>query len=397
MKARMVRILLSALAARRGGGIAYVRNIMAHFPDQPGLRLSVLAHRREFGDMASDDRIEWIAAPRWAGPAIPRFLIGFVYFRFIWQRRREFDVLFNTGGSFDVSLPRPVKRVISFQNMLPFDLEARRRYPPGWMRIRHWLLWYVQGWAIRRADFVIFISDHGRRVADKRVGPRRGGSAVIRHGVARSHAPLDAEIAERLPNRFVLYLSAIEPYKAQLELLEAWALARRSGSLSEKLVLAGPAYPPYARRVSEAILRLRLESEVVLLGPVAQEQVFDLAARASLNLFLSTCENCPVTLLELMSVGRPLLISSREPMPELGGPELAYVDPLDPQKVAAAIENLLGDDIARAATAETAAERASMFRWDQCATATWQAIQTLIEQRAPRRAPSSGASLATDR
>ena len=94
-------------------------------------------------------------------------------------------------------------------------------------------------------------------------------------------------------------------------------------------MLAGPEYPRYAIEVRDAIARLGLERDVVLLGKVAHDQVSDLTRRAILNLFLSSCENCPNILLELMAIGTPLLVSAREPMPELGGPDLDYVEPYD--------------------------------------------------------------------
>ena len=386
MKPVMTRILLSALAARRGGGITYLRAIVAAFPASPDLTLTVLSHESGEG-VPAQPNVEWIRAPGWAGPPITRFLIGFFYFRFFWPHRRDFDIVFNSGGSFDLSLPGKVTRVVGFHNMLPFDPAARRRYEMGWMRLRHWLLRFVQGWAMRRAEFVIFLSDHGRRVIDATLGARRGGSAVIRHGVARTEAPLDPEIARRLPERFVLYLSTIDAYKAQVELVEAWSLLRQRRPLREKLVLAGPDYPPYARRVAEAIARHGLEEEVVLLGPVPHEQVFDLAARACLNLFLSSCENCPFTLLELMCVGRPMLVSSHQPMPELGGPELSYVDPYDVPALAAELNRLLDDPAAGGRIGEAAARRARLFDWEQCGAATWKAVQAALEERAPRSVP----------
>jgi len=392
----MTKILLSALAARRGGAITYLRNIVGTFPDRPDVTLSVLAHQ-SCEALPARANVEWIRAPRWAEPPITRFLFGFFYYRFLWPRRREFDLVYYAGGSFDVSLPGEATRVVAFQNMLPFDREARRRYGPGWMRLRHWLLWFALGWAMRRADFVIFISEHGRRAIDRLVGGRRGGSAVIRHGVARTEAPLDPEIARRLPERFLLYLSTIDAYKAQVELVDAWALLRSRRPVREKLVFAGPDYPPYARRVRAAIARHGLEEEVILVGAVQHDQIFDLARRALVNLFLSACENCPVTMLELMCVGRPLLASSRQPMPELGGPDLAYVDPYDVPAIAGAIERLIDDEAERQRLGEAAALRARMFSWDQCGAATWKTIQTALDQGAPRPAPSRGRPLAARR
>ena len=392
----MTRILLSALAARHGGGITYLRNIVRTFPDGPDVRLSVLAHE-SFESLPTQANVEWIKAPRWSEPPILRFLFGFVYFRFFWPRRRDFDLVFCASGSFDVSLPGDVTRVVAFHNMLPFDGDSRRLYRPGWLRLRFLLLRLVQGWALRRADFVIFISDHGRRAIDRVLGGRRGGATVIRHGVSRGEAPLDPGLACRLPERFLLYLSTIHPYKAHLELIEAWSLLRSRGPMREKLVLAGPDHPPYVRRLRRAIARHGLEKDVILLGPVPHEQVFDLARRSLANLFLSVCENCPLILLELMSVGRPLLISSRQPMPELGGAELHYVDPFDVPGVATAIADLVADAAARRRLGAAAARRAQMFSWEQCGAATWEALRAAQDQTAPRPALNPGEPLAATR
>jgi len=267
-----------------------------------------------------------------------------------------------------------VKRIVAFRNMLPFDLESRRRYGLGWIRFRHWLLRYVQAWAFRSADLVIFISDYARRTIDAVVPDRRGRSVVIPHGVNHSGVSLDPIFVARLPDRFVLYLSIIDVYKAQVELVEAWAELRRGRDLAEKLVLVGPEYPPYARRVREVIRRHGLEDQVILLGPVHHDQVFDLAERAILNLFLSSCENCPNILLELMGAGAPLLVSDRQPMPELGGPDLDYVDPYDVPAVASGIARLLADPAHRNRVGEAARARARLYSWEQAGQMTWEAI-----------------------
>ena len=387
----MARILFSALSARRGGGLTYIRNVVGAFPAGAGKRLSILSPNPIDG-LPVRPEIEWIRAPAWTERPIPRFLFGPLYFRFLWPRRHRFDAVYYAGGSFDINLPRHVKTVVAFRNMLPFDHEARRRYEPGWIRFRNWLLEFVQGRAFRRADLVIFISEHARRVIDSAVPNRRGRSVVIPHGVARTVAPLDPAIAARLPERFVLYLSIIDAYKAQVELVEAWAELRRARpDMAEKLVLVGPEYPPYAKRVREAIRRNRLEGRVILLGPVRHDQIFDLTERAMLNLFMSSCENCPNILLELMRAGRPLLVSSRQPMPEFGGPELEYVDPYDVPAIAAALSRLIDDPDLLKRLGEAAERRSRRFSWDKAGSATWQAILSLADGRQARETADSEA------
>jgi len=383
----LARLLFSALSARRGGGLTYIRNIVRAFPSNTGDWLSILSPQPIEGLPERDD-VEWIRAPGWTTRPIPRFLLGAIYFRFFWPRRNDFDVVYYPSGSFDIMLPPRVRRIVAFRNMVPFDQESRLRYDLGWTRFRTWVLRYVQAWAFRRADLVIFISNYARRVIDAAVPSRRGDSVVIPHGSTPTAAPLDSLIAGRLPERFVLYLSILDVYKAHVELVEAWGRLWKQGAPPEKLVLAGPENPRYGARVRATIARLGLEKEVILLGAIPHDQVSDLARRAVFNVFLSSCENCPNILLELMSIGAPLLVSSREPMPELGGPGLDYVEPYDIKAVTAGLARLLDDAERRSRIAAAALDRAQRYSWERTGEKTWQAIL-----RYAAHAPQSANSL----
>lgn len=369
----MARILLSALSARRGGGQTYLRHIVNSFPAEAGHSLSIYAAAPIPG-LVERPNVEWLRAPSWTIRPIPRFLFGALYFRFLWPRRHNFDAVYYAGGSFDIALPPRIRKIVAFRNMLPFDLEARRRYHLGWVRFRHWLLYYLQSRAFRRADLVIFISEYARDAIDRVVPRRRGKSIVVPHGAAATHDQLDEVLAARLPESFVLYLSILDPYKAQVELVEAWAQMRAIRRGIEKLVLAGPNDTRYAAQVRETIARLKLDNEVILLGNVPHGQVSDLARRAVLNVFLSSCENCPNILLELMCVGVPMLVSAREPMPELGGSGLDYVDPYDVGAIARELGRLLDNPQHRQAVAAAALERSRIYTWPGTGERTWEAI-----------------------
>ncbi len=380
----MTRILLSALSARRGGGQTYLRRLVSSFPAGQDHELVVYSAHPIPG-LLTDGDVRWEQAPAWTERPLLRFLFGWVYFRWLWPRRRDFDAAYFAGGSFDMALPPGTAKIVAFQNMLPFDLAARRRYHWGWDRFRHWLLRYVQGWAFRQADLVVFISEYARDTIDRLVPHRRGRSVVIPHGAQNTETPLDPAIAASLPAQFVLYLSILLPYKAQVELVEAWARLRDAGPRPEKLVLAGPAAGPYADEVRAAIARCGLAGEVVLLGNVPHDQITDLARRAVLNVFLSSCENCPNILLELMKAEVPVLASDYQPMPELGGPGLVYVDPYDVPAVAEAIAGLLDDPARRAALAAAGAERGQLYDWQSAGKRTWQAILACAQRGSPRR------------
>lgn len=376
----MAQILFSALSARRGGGQTYIRNIVSGFPRGEGHTLAIISAAKIEGIPEHPD-VEWISAPAWTLNPILRILFGTIWFRFLWDRRKEFDIVYFAGGSFDFPVVPRTKRAVAFRNMLPFDRDSRKLYPIGWNRLRHWLLEFVQGRAFRQADLVIFISRYARDVIDHLIGVDERRSVIIPHGATRTTGTLDPALAARLPACFVLYLSMLEVYKSQVELVEAWALMRATRPTGEKLVLAGPVVSAYGLEVERAIERLGVRDEVVLLGNVPADQVSDLASRSVINVFMSKCENCPNILLELLIVGRPLLVADRQPMPELGGPGLAYVDPGDARSIAAGLVSLLDDPRRAAEVARAASERSHRYSWDDTARHTWQALIACAENK----------------
>lgn len=368
----MAHILLSALSARRGGGLTYLRHIIGAFPVGQGHTLSILS-RTPIENVPTHPDVKWVQAPDWTTRPIPRFLFGSFYFRFAWPRRYDYDLVYFAGGSLDLRLPRKVKIAVAFRNMLPFDPQAAKKFPLGWMRFRHWALKHVQSHAFKKADLIIFISAYARQVIDRLVR-RRGDAAVIPHGVTSTNSPLSPALAQRLPPKFVLYLSILDYYKAHVELVEAWAILRKRRAMEEKLVLAGPDNSGYAKIVRDTISRLGLEDDIIILGEVPHDQVFDLADRSAINLFMSPCENCPNIMLELMRVGKPMLISDHQPMPELGGPDLEYVDSHAPNDIANSLAGLLADPDRRDRIAMAALERSQLYSWAKAGRETWDAI-----------------------
>jgi glycosyltransferase involved in cell wall biosynthesis len=242
------------------------------------------------------------------------------------------------------------------------------------------LLRFIQGRSFLYADLIIFISKYAKDVINQSIPQRSGHSEVIPHGVSenfRRRAESDA-FGPLHGMEYVLYVSILTVYKAQLEVILAWTKLRARRQTPEKLVIVGPEYAPYGRRVRRLIQSLKLQDEVILLGEVPHSELPAYYQNAKINLFASSCENCPNILLEAMSAGKPLLCSNYKPMPELAGDAAAYFNPYDPEELAALLMRYLDDDALRQRTGAAAIKHSQRYQWSESAHLTWAALAELI-------------------
>jgi glycosyltransferase involved in cell wall biosynthesis len=211
------------------------------------------------------------------------------------------------------------------------------------------------------------------------VTEREGRAVVIPHGVGEAFKGdvLAGDWNERWPDGYVLYVSILDVYKSQLEVVEAWNRVRAKRETREKLILAGPEYPPYARRVKRKIAELGLEDEVVLLGSVTHDFLPGLYRSSKVTVFASQCENCPNILLEAMAGGRPVLCSNDQPMPEFGVDAVVYFDPTDAVELSERLLEMLDDPERQQDYGDRAKRRSGDFRVDEAMRQTWESMLEL--------------------
>lgn len=370
-------IFIDALSALQGGGQTYLINLFKFMPP------TILAECRVIVLLpyGSDDVFR-------VSPDIEVVSSAYasrsVLFRLVWSTRflprmlraMNADVLYCPGGF--VSAFGDWKTAVAFRNMLPFSPEERKRYPLGYMRTRFAVLRWVQSRSFKRADLVIFISLFAKSVIDVVVGKRAGNSQVIPHGISdRFRVPVGKPKSLGLPDRYVCYVSILNVYKAQIEVVKAWHLLRSRRQVEEKLLLVGPSNDQYGLQVAELIRQLGLQSEVRIVGNVPYNELPGLYQGAVINLFASSCENCPNILLEALSAGRPVLSSDYQPMPEFAAEAALYFDPYSPDKLATQLERLLDDPVLQERMGRRAAVRSADFQWAESARRTWFALRDL--------------------
>lgn len=304
--------------------------------------------------------------------------------RMYWQRfvleglarQAGCNLLFVPGGTYRGGF-HPF--VTMSRNLLPFERAEARRYGVSWMFLKLELLRQSQSQTMRRAEGVIFLTEHARTVVMSVLKQLRGAVCIIPHGVSRlfdcpprAQQPIETYSPQH-PFR-LLYVSTITVYKHQWHVAEAVAMLRRKG-LPVHLELVGPAYRPALQRLRQTLRQLDPGHEFIHYGgPTAHTVLHQEYQRANAFVFASTCEAFGQIVTEAMSAGLPIACSNTGTMRELLGEHALYFNAESPVEIARTLETLIKDPILRMRLAWAAYERSQAFTWERCARDTFDFI-----------------------
>jgi glycosyltransferase involved in cell wall biosynthesis len=172
-----------------------------------------------------------------------------------------------------------------------------------------------------------------------------------------------------LPERFTLYLGALEARKNLSALLAAFAGVRAAG---RALVLAGAGAPEFVAglRADAQRLGLREGEDLWLPGPIDDADLPALYASCDAFVYPSLYEGFGLPPLEAMACGAPVIAALGSSLEEVFAGAALLVDPRDPAALGEALARLLGDPGLRAGLAARGRARAAARSWDAVARDT---------------------------
>lgn len=362
---------------RDGGGLTYIGNLIREFvPARHGFSEIVLFGAPQvLAHFPDRDGVLKRAYPILARSLPYRLL--FLFFGLPRAIRREgCDLLYCPGGLY-FGRKRPFATIS--RNMMPFQPESWKHYPWGLDRLRLVLLRRAHAATFRRADGMVFLTAIAQQQISAAMGPCRGRTRVIPHGVDRSlfsRPPRDLPPPPPQGPRLICP-GRLEPYKHQLEVIAA-VLELRPQFPGLSVEFCGPENAAYGARVRAAISAAPAGS-VRYIGNVPLRALAGHYEAADLLVFPSSCENMPNTLIEAMEFGIPIVCSNRSPMPEVAGDACLYFDPEQPGAIAAAIRACLDDWGAARERVVLGRQRASNYAWQRCADETFGFLRELID------------------
>ena len=174
------------------------------------------------------------------------------------------------------------------------------------------------------------------------------------------------------PYKYIIQVSRLVPEKRQLDLIAAFRAANLPGW---KLLLVGGAQGSqhYANQVRQQCAG---DSRIVGTGFLAPSEVHELLAHAGIFVLPSSHEGLPISLLEAMKLGIPVVASGIPANLEMGLDESSYFQVGDVHTLAERLVKLAAlTPEAREAIGQRLRNACSRYDWDLIAEATYKILE----------------------
>ena len=299
-----------------------------------------------------------------------------VLFQFVLLKKevksKKCVLVFAPGGTF-VSSFRPF--VTMSQNMLPFEDEEAKHYELK-KRIRLKLLFFLQSFAFKKANGLIFLTHYAKKNISKRIDLK---AAVVKTIIPHGFSPLfQLEPREQLkPSNYTynkpfkfLYVSYVTVYKHQWNIAEAVCQMHQEG-YTFKLKLIGSVWDSFDK------VKLVLDKYpnsgacIEYIAGLPHNELIAHYHNSDAFVFGSTCENMPIILIEAMSAGLPIASSNYGPMEEVLENSAIYFDPRKVEEIKNALRLIFEDNENRSIIASSLFKKTQDYTWENCANETF--------------------------
>ncbi len=172
---------------------------------------------------------------------------------------------------------------------------------------------------------------------------------------------------------YVLFVGTLEPRKNLNSLIRSFDQVAKARP-DVHLVLAGRR-GWMAQAIFDELERRDLLGRVHITGYVRERYLPALYRQASAFVYPSLYEGFGLPPLEAMSSGTPVIVSRSSSLPEVVGDAGLYVNPLDTDELARAMESILSEPELAAELRRKGLERAAQFSWKKAAEQTLEILR----------------------
>lgn len=201
---------------------------------------------------------------------------------------------------------------------------------------------------------------------------------VVPHGYTETNSEafdLSPEIKAKLPEKYILFLSTLQPRKNLELLIEAFReLKTEHHELPHKLVVVGKhgwKFQTILRKIDEN------KDIVTYLGHVGDNERWPIYRQADLFVHPSLYEGFGMWILEAFECGTPVAVSNNSSLPEVGGDAAMYFDPTSKIAIKDTILKILENPQLQQEMIIKGKIQLSQFSWEKCAQQTLAVLESV--------------------
>lgn len=281
--------------------------------------------------------------------------------------------LFHSTTSLAIPLLRTCRHVITLHDLL---LKIHPEFLPSKLS---WVYFQITNWwAIKFADKIITISDFTSKELSALYPKSRHKITTIHNGVSAEFQVIkDKEVLENVKKKYgitkdyILYVGTYKENKNLPTLVKAYAQLPHHMRHSYYLVIVGKQSTRYPE-VPALIKQLGIESTVICINHVREEDLPVFYSGATVFVFPSIYEGFGLPIIEAMACGAPVVASNQASIPEIATDAAILTDPLNVKGMSGAVYDVLSNPQLRKMLVEKGLERAKSFSWEKTARETMQ-------------------------
>lgn len=236
---------------------------------------------------------------------------------------------------------------------------------------------------LKQATQVIAISENTKQDVIKQYGYSEDKISIISPAVdSNDYRPAMPEEVTKvcarygIRDKYILFLSTLEPRKNVLGVIKAYAELPRGLKGSYQLVLAGK-----KGWLDDDIDRLceQMGDSVLRIGRIESSEKSALYTGASVFAYPSLFEGFGLPILEAMACGTPVVTSNISSMPEVAGDAALKVDPNNIHDLKQAFEKVLTDKKLAKDLRRLGLSRAVQFTWEKSGQQLATLLRSLVK------------------
>ena len=289
------------------------------------------------------------------------------------------DILLVPGGTYLGSF-RPF--VTINQNLLPFEAKEISRYGLSLNFFKFHILRFLQSTTNKRAEGVIFLTKYAKEKVLKVCNLEDKKSIIIPHGVNPKFKFNPNERTFRNVEDFnifnpckILYISSIEVYKHQLNVIEAIEKLHNEG-LHVKLTLIGP--PGSGTRKFQKKIQKTNPKVIDYKGFASYETREKLYLEAEIGVFASSCETFGMILTESLFCSLPIAASNMSAIPDVLSDSGLYFHPENIDEISNILKRMYSSPDLRREISTKGYAYVQKFDWKKSAFATFNFMQEIF-------------------